>query len=166
MKTLKNNKISDNVSYKEATKSTTAINHNIKNVPSADELLNMRHVSTNVFEKVRENFGVPIAVTSFYRSQELNIKIGGSKNSQHCKGEAMDLDADVLGLITNRDIFEYIKNNLEFDQLIWEFGDTKEPDWVHVSLKRNGINRKNILVAYKETNMFGKKITKYKNYVE
>lgn len=156
-------KISEHISFTEATKSRTAIKYNINNKPSDFVLSKMKYVAKNIFEKVREHFGVPIAVTSFFRSKKLNDKIGGSSTSQHVKGEAMDLDADVFGLITNKDIFDYIKDNLEFDQLIWEHGSRKEPAWVHVSLKKTG-NRKNILVAYKETDMLGRVRTKYKNY--
>lgn len=156
------NKISDNISYTEATKSRTAIKYNIDNNPSDDILNTMRITANKVFEPLREYFGVPIAVTSFYRSKELNSKLGGSPTSQHCKGEAIDIDADVLGMVTNKQIFDYIKDNLDFTQLIWEFGNDKEPDWVHVSYSDN--NKKEILVAYKEKNIFGQYKTKYKFY--
>ena len=100
-----------------------------------------------VFEPIREHFGIPIKLSSGYRSAALNKAIPGSaKGSQHCKGEAMDIDGDILGGVTNKQIFDYIKNNLEFDQLIWEFGTKDNPDWVHVSLKATG-NRKQILRA-------------------
>jgi zinc D-Ala-D-Ala carboxypeptidase len=156
--------ISKHVSYREATKSNTAIKHNINNDPDNETLSNMQYVAENIFEPVRGRFCVPIAVTSFYRSAKLNKEVGGSSTSQHVKGEAMDLDADVFGIITNRDIFNYIKDNLEFDQLIWEYGDDKEPDWVHVSLKQCGYNRKEILVAYRERQWTGKYKTRYKYY--
>lgn len=159
------NRISKHVSYKEATKSKTAIQNGIDNTPDTIQLANMRNVAENIFEQVRGRFCVPIFVSSFFRSEELARFIpGSSTKSQHCKGEAMDLDADVYGMITNRDIFDYIKDNLEFDQLIWEHGDDKDPAWVHVSLKRNGYNRKEILVAYKERQWTGKFKTKYKYY--
>lgn len=154
-------KISENISYTEATKSRTAIEYNINNTPSNDILEKMKLTANKIFEPLREHFGVPIAVTSFFRSKKLNKKIGGSTTSQHCKGEALDIDADVLGLITNKQIFDYIKNNLEFDQLIWEYGTNKEPDWVHVSYSE-GRNRCKILKAYKEKNWHGQTITKYK----
>lgn len=157
------NKISDHISYTEATKSRTAVKYGIDNKPTEKEMENMKAIAEAVFEPLREYFGVPISVTSFYRSKELNSKLGGSSTSQHCKGEAMDLDADVFGMITNRQIFNYIKDNLDFDQLIWEFGDKKDPAWVHVSFKKNGGNRKQILVAYREKS-FGRTRTKYKLY--
>jgi len=140
--------VSKNISYKEATHSTTAKRLGIDNTPDAEQFSNMVYVAENVFQPVREHFGVPIYVSSFFRSEELNKAVNGSINSTHKKGEAMDLDADVFGKITNADIFYYIKDNLEFDQLIWEFGTEWDPAWVHVSLsKRN--NRNQILVAKK-----------------
>jgi hypothetical protein len=138
--------ISKNISYKEATLSTTAKRLGIDNTPNAEEMSNMRHVAENVFQPVREHFDTPIYVSSFYRSEALNKAIKGSSSSTHVKGEAMDLDADVYNKVTNAEIFHYIKDNLEFDQLIWEFGTDQNPDWVHVSLSK-GVNRKQVLVA-------------------
>jgi hypothetical protein len=138
--------VSKNISYKEATHSTTAKRLGIDNTPNAEQFSNMVYVAENVFQPVREHFGVPIYVSSFFRSEALNKAVRGSSSSTHIKGEAMDLDADVFEGVTNAQIFEYIKNNLEFDQLIWEFGTDENPAWVHVSLsKRN--NRKQVLKA-------------------
>ena len=138
--------VSKNISYKEATHSTTAKRLGIDNTPNAEQFSNMVYVAENVFQPVREHFGVPIYVSSFFRSEALNKAVRGSSSSTHTKGEAMDLDADVYEGVTNAQIFEYIKNNLEFDQLIWEFGTDENPAWVHVSLsKRN--NRKQVLKA-------------------
>lgn len=138
--------VSKNISYKEATHSTTAKRLGIDNTPNAEQFSNMVYVAENVFQPIREHFGVPIYVSSFFRSEALNKAVRGSSSSTHTKGEAMDLDADVFEGVTNAQIFEYIKNNLEFDQLIWEFGTDENPAWVHVSLsKRN--NRKQILKA-------------------
>ena len=140
--------ISKNISYKEATHSTTAKRLGIDNTPNAEQMSNMRYVAENVFQPIREHFGVPIYVSSFFRSKELNKAAKGSSSSTHMKGEAMDLDADVFGEVTNAQIFHYIKDNLEFDQLIWEFGTDDNPAWVHVSLSKNN-NRNQILVAKK-----------------
>lgn len=138
--------VSKNISYKEATHSTTAKRLGIDNTPNAEQFSNMVYVAENVFQPIREHFGVPIYVSSFFRSEALNKAVRGSSSSTHIRGEAMDLDADVFEGVTNAQIFEYIKNNLEFDQLIWEFGTDENPAWVHVSLsKRN--NRKQILKA-------------------
>ena len=89
----------------------------------------------------------PVFVSSGYRSDALNEAIGGSKTSQHSTGEALDLDADVYGVITNADIFHYIDDRLDYDQLIWEFGTEENPDWVHVSFKKDGGNRREKLRA-------------------
>lgn len=158
-----NKKISKNITYVEATKSNTATKYGIDNTPSEADLVAMKYVAENVFQKIRERFKVPIAVTSFYRSEKLNKRIGGSSTSQHCKGEAIDLDADVFKMLSNKEIFDFIYDNLDYDQLIWEFGDSKEPAWVHVSSKKCG-NRKSTLVAYKDTNWKGNLVTKYKKY--
>ena len=150
--------VSKNISYKEATHSTTAKRLGIDNTPNAEQFSNMVYVAEGIFQPIREHFGVPIYISSFFRSEALNTAIRGSASSTHKKGEAMDLDADVYGGVTNAQIFNYIKDNLEFDQLIWEFGTNEEPAWVHVSLsKRN--NRNQILKAYR---VDGK--TKYEIY--
>lgn len=154
-------KISEHISYTEATKSVTAIKKNIDNTPDDQTLDRMKYVAKEIFEPIREHFGVPIMVTSFYRCPKLNKAIGGSSTSEHVYGSAMDLDADVLGMITNKDIFDYIKDNLTFNQLIWEFGTDKEPEWVHVSCKKEG-NKNEIIRAYKEKNWAGQLVTKYK----
>ena len=140
--------ISKNITYKEATHSTTAKRLGIDNTPNAEQFSNMVYVAQNVFQPVRKHFDVPIYVSSFFRSEALNTAIRGSSSSTHMKGEAMDLDADVFGKVTNAQIFHYIKDNLEFDQLIWEFGTDQEPAWVHVSLSKTN-NRNQILVAKK-----------------
>jgi zinc D-Ala-D-Ala carboxypeptidase len=155
-------KISENVSYTEATKSDTAIKYGIDNTPNDWQLENMRAVAQAIFQPLRTRFRVPIAVTSFFRSEKLNKKIGGSSTSQHCKGEAMDIDADVFGMVSNREIFNYIKTHLDYDQLIWEFGNDYDPDWVHVSFKNEGVNRNQALRAYKEKRWDGKLVTKYR----
>lgn len=134
----------------EAIRSATAKQHNLGNFPTKEHLENMMHIVEKVFIPLREHLKSPIHVSSFYRSKAVNEKVpGASKTSQHLVGEAMDLCKYAHSKFTNKDIFEYIKNHLEFDQLIWEYGDTKEPKWVHVSLKRTGKNRKQILYILK-----------------
>ena len=152
-------KISDHISYREAVKSVTAIRRDISNKPNQRQLENMRFVADTVFEPLRKALGnKPIGIASFYRSPLLNRIIGGSPDSQHTKGEAMDIDADILeNGVTNREIFEWIYNNANFDQLIWEFGNEHEPDWVHVSKTKHG-NRGEALVAYRD------KQVKYRYY--
>ena len=143
-------KLSKNLSLKEATKSNTATRLGIKNEPEQWEINNLRAVAENIFQPVRDHFGVPIGVSSGYRCKELNTAIGGSKYSQHMIGEALDIDADIYGKVTNAEIFNYIKNNLDWDQMIWEFGDDEEPNWVHVSYKEAGTNRKQLRRAYRD----------------
>ena len=142
--------ISKNVTYAEAVKSQTAERLGIQNIPDAAKLKNMQRIAAAIFEPVRRDVAgnKPLSVTSFFRSEDTNAAAGGTPLSQHCKGEAMDIDADVFGNGTNAQIFDYIQNNLEFDQLIWEFGDTRNPAWVHVSLKAKN-NRKQTLRSLK-----------------
>jgi zinc D-Ala-D-Ala carboxypeptidase len=140
--------LSRNLSLVEVTKSATAIKHGIANEPTIEHLLNLKELATNVFQPIREHFAVPVGISSGYRSEALNDLIGGSSRSQHSKGEALDIDADIYGGITNKQIFEFIKDRLDFDQLIWEFGTDEEPAWVHVSYKSSG-NRREILKAIK-----------------
>jgi len=152
-------KLSDNLSLAEATKSVTALRNGIANTPTATHLIALKEVAKNIFQPCRNHFGKPLAVTSGYRSEELNDLIGGSKKSQHSKGEALDLDAQVFGGFTNRELFLFIKDHLTFDQLIGEFpDDLGEFAWVHCSYKTEG-NRGEVLVAYKEN---GK--TRYKKW--
>ena len=142
--------LSKNLSLQEAIKSNTATRLGIDNRPEQWEINNLRAVAENVFQPLRDHFGVPIGVSSGYRSKALNKAIGGSKYSQHMIGEALDIDADIYGKVTNAEIFNYIKNNLEWDQMIWEFGDDEEPNWVHVSYKEAGRNRKQLKRAYRD----------------
>jgi zinc D-Ala-D-Ala carboxypeptidase len=151
------NRISKHITYKEATRSVTALRLGIENKPSEYELQNMELIAEKVFEPLREAVNGPIKINSFYRSEELNKAIGGSSRSQHCQGRAIDID-DFYGYVSNSYMYYYIKDNLDFDQLIWEFGTDTNPDWVHVSYVDSDSNRKRCLLAYKED---GK--TKYKD---
>ena len=139
--------ISPHCTYKEATFSPTAIANGIDNTPDTAQLYAMQAVAGMVFEPLRKWVGNPIRITSFFRSAKLNKKVGGAASSQHRKGEAMDLDMDGLSGATNAQMFEYIRKNLPFDQLIWEHGNDRQPDWVHVSYVTQGINRRNVLRA-------------------
>ena len=139
-------RISENITYAEAFKSQSAVRKKIKNTTNDPEILkNMKHVAENIFEPIRKHFGKPIGISSFYRSKELNEAVGGASKSDHMTGEAIDIDADIFGGLTNKEIFDFVKDNLLYDKLIWEYGTTKQPAWVHVSLKRVGKNRKQIL---------------------
>jgi zinc D-Ala-D-Ala carboxypeptidase len=140
--------ISKHISDKEGVYSRTALRLDIDNTPEPYHLVNMQIIAELVFEPLREWVGGPIKINSFYRCKELNSAIGGSSRSQHCEGRAIDLD-DTFSHKTNAEMFNYIKDNLDFDQLIWEFGNDKNPDWVHVSYVSSDENRRRILKAYK-----------------
>ena len=143
-------KISPHLSLAELTRSQTAKRNGIDNMPTAEHLENFKILAEKVFEPIREHFKTPIFISSGYRSKELNDFINGSPNSQHCKGQAIDIDMDGgNGEVTNRMIFDFIKNKLDFDQLIWEFGTDFNPDWVHVSYVKTG-NRKQKLKAVRK----------------
>ena len=141
--------ISKHISYKEGTRSNTAQRKGIENIPNAFQLANMKLLAEKVFEPLRLEVGGPIKVNSFFRSPKLNKAIGGSKTSQHCLGQAIDID-DTFGIWSNAEMFNWIRENLDFDQMIWEFGDDDNPDWVHVSYTTPESNRNRCLKAYRE----------------
>ena len=141
--------ISEHISYKEGVHSNTALRRNIDNTPNNEQLDNMELIAQEIFEPLRIYVGGPIKINSFFRSAELNTAIGGSKTSQHCKGQAMDID-DTFGRMSNAEMYHWIKENLDFDQMIWEFGDDDNPNWVHVSYVSPDKNRNRCLKAYKE----------------
>lgn len=141
-------RISENISYREAIKSNTAMRRGIDNTPTSYEITNMVGVAKNIFEPLRNWVGGPIKITSMFRCEKLNRAIGGSSRSQHCEGRALDLD-DTFGHKTNAEMFNYIKDNLSFDQLIWEFGSDNNPDWIHVSYVSKDENRSRVMRAEK-----------------
>jgi hypothetical protein len=143
-------KLSENLSLSEVTRSDSAKRKGISNEPTPEHLENFKKLAENIFEPIRKHFGKPIHISSGYRSKALNAAIGGSASSQHCTGEAIDIDMDGSSNgITNKMVFDYIKANLNFDQLIWEFGTKDNPDWVHVSYETTGKQRKQVLRAVK-----------------
>ena len=141
--------ISDHITYAEAIHSNTAKRKGIDNTPSETQVEAMRLIAEKVFEPLREWVGGPIKVNSFFRSEALNEAIGGSATSQHCKGQAIDID-DVYGIKTNADMYHWIQCNLDYDQMIWEFGTDTQPNWIHVSYVSEEKNRNKCLKAYKE----------------
>lgn len=149
--------ISKHISWSEAVKSKTAEKHEIENTPNENQIQEMKKLAKNIFEPLREWAGHPIRVNSFFRSPELCLKLKSKATSQHTKGQAIDIDS--LGNKSNAELFNYIKDNLSFDQLIWEFGDDENPDWIHVSFVNENTNRGNILKAIKDN-----KKTKYVFY--
>lgn len=148
--------ISKHISNKESVYSRTAQRLDIDNTPTQEHKNNMIKLAENVFEPLRSYANGPIKINSFYRSPELNKAIGGSSKSQHCNGQAIDID-DTFGMLTNAEMYKFIKQHLDFDQMIWEFGDEDNPNWVHVSYVSPQENRNRCLQAYKKN---GK--TKYK----
>ena len=124
--------ISKHISYNEATFSNTAKARKIDNTPDADTIVRMKLVADKCFEPLRLWYGKPIKINSFYRSPKLNVAVGGAKTSQHVKGEAIDLTAGSVE--ENRKLYNWICDNLEFDQAIWEYGGR----WIHISYKING----------------------------
>lgn len=141
--------IGETIPYKDAIHSTTAIKKGIDNTPGREEILAMDKLVYNIYEPLMAWFQFAIHFNSFYRSEELNKVIGGSKSSQHVKGQAIDLDDWGQSEFTNKEVFEFIEKYLDFDQLIWEFGDDDNPAWVHVSYVGTDDNRNNVLRARK-----------------
>ena len=153
-------KLSEHLDLSEVIRSESAKRNGISNMPTEAHIANFKLLAEKVFEPIRLNFRCPIIISSAYRSVELNRAVKGSATSQHCTGEAIDIDMDgTPHAVTNKMVFNYIKEYLEFDQLIYEFGTDENPDWVHVSYESSGKQRKQVLKAYKEA---GK--TKYKTY--
>ena len=142
--------ISDHITYAEAIHSNTAKRKRIDNTPNPTQVEAMKLAAVEVFEPLREWVGGPIKVNSFFRSVALNEEIGGVASSQHCKGQAIDLD-DVYGRKSNAEMYHWVKENLNFDQLIWEFGTDMNPNWIHVSFVSKKENRNRCLKAYKES---------------
>ena len=140
--------LSKNLVLAEVMRSETAKRKGISNMPTPEHIENFKKLAENVFQPIRDHFGVPIYISSGYRSKALNKAVGGSLSSQHCQGEAIDIDMDGTS-ITKKQIFDFIKDNLIFDQMIWEFGTDINPGWVHVSYESTGKQRKQILKAVK-----------------
>ena len=143
-------RISKHISYKEATYSNYAKKYKIANKPNEEHIDNMKLLAEKIFEPLREWVGCPIRVNSMFRSEKLNSALKGSKTSSHMKGQAMDITSMACGkdnCKSNLEMFHYIKDNLDFDQLIWEFGS--EPKWLHVSYNNEKDNRKQVLITKK-----------------
>jgi len=150
-------RISDNITFKEATKSRKGISLGLENLPDEQQLANMKAVAEYVFQPMREHFDLPVGISSFFRSPEVNKAVDGAKHSYHMKGCAIDMDADIYDKqfedgcdFTNKMIFDYIAEHLEYDTIIWEFGDADNPGWVHVTYVE-GNNRRRKLRAYRDS---------------
>ena len=141
-------KLSAHFALGEFTRSESAKREGLDNTPTPEHLENLKTLCEKVLEPIRLKYG-SINISSGYRGKMLNHFIGGSVSSDHCVGRAADIDMDDTGSgVTNKEIFDYIKDNLDYDQLIWEFGTKEKPDWVHVGYRLNA-NRKQTLRATK-----------------
>jgi hypothetical protein len=141
--------LSEHLTLAELIRSESAKRNGISNMPPPEHIANLKLLAENIFEPIRANFRCPILISSGYRSKELNAKIGGANTSQHSFGQAIDIDMDGTSYgVTNSQIFHYIKDKLPFDQLIWEFGNDTNPDWVHCSYSDR--HRKEVLIGYKQ----------------
>jgi zinc D-Ala-D-Ala carboxypeptidase len=142
-------KLSKNLELSEAIRSETAKRIGISNMPTDEHIENLKVIAQKIFQPIRDHFKQPIRISSGYRSKELNYALkGASKTSQHMTGEALDIDNDGT-IISNLEIFQFIKDNLEFDTLIWEYGNDKSPDWIHVSYRNGRPQRNRVLKATK-----------------
>ena len=143
-------KLSANFTLSELTKSQMATRHGIPNEPKPDHIDNLKALCINVLQPIRSEFEKPVMISSGYRSPELCVRIGSSINSQHAKGEAADFE---IHSVSNKDLALWIKNNLEFDQLILEFHNEAEPNsgWIHCSYSATE-NRNQSLIAYRDEN--------------
>jgi zinc D-Ala-D-Ala carboxypeptidase len=145
---MKDIQLSTNLQLSELTRSESAKRRRISNQPTEAHIENMKYLAEKVFQPIRDHFGVPIRISSGYRSAALNKAIGGSQSSFHSLGCAIDIDNDGTS-ITNKEIFDFIKDNLEYTELIWEFGTKSNPDWVHVAIVKGREKEKETLEAYR-----------------
>ena len=140
--------ISEHLSLSELIRSDSAKRLGVTNMPTPEHIINLKALAENIFEPIRAHFRCPIYISSGYRSAELNKALNGAKSSQHLKGEAIDIDMDGSSNgVTNAMVYDFIITKLDFDQVIWEHGNTENPAWVHVSYKKNGPQRHDILRA-------------------
>ncbi len=144
-------RISRYLSYKEGVYSNTAVRKGLQNIPDESQLESMKIVAEEIFEPLREWVGDKVKVNSFFRSPKVNSSVGGSRSSQHCKGQAIDID-DTFDNKTNAQMFKWIRENLDFDQMIWEHGNDDNPNWIHVSYVGKVSNRNRCLRTYIKEN--------------
>ncbi len=144
-------KLSENFSLEELIRSSTARRIGLDNIPNDEHLKNLQVVVDEIAQPLRDHFGKPVRINSGYRSPALNAAIGGSKKSQHSKGEALDLEIDG---VSNLEVADWITDNCDYDQVILEFYNPAEgpnSGWVHASCKANlSENRERNLIALKD----------------
>jgi len=143
----RNEKLSDHFTLGELIRSATAERKGIDNMPPNEFISKLKRLCTEVLEPIRSHFGIPFRPNSGFRSEELNREIGGSSKSQHCLGEAVDIE---IPGVSNYDLARWVNDNLEFDQLILECYRPGEPNsgWVHVSLKAEGLENRMAALTY------------------
>lgn len=139
--TQKSGMLSKYLSYNQAIKSDTASRNKLDNTPNKSEIENLKHLGLNIYDKIYEKFNGKVKLTSVFRSEKVNKKVGGSSTSQHRYGQALDIQG--TNGVTNKQIFKYVKENLNYHQIIWEYGSASEPNWVHVGYKPVGNQKKN-----------------------
>ncbi|WP_404987214.1 D-Ala-D-Ala carboxypeptidase family metallohydrolase [Chryseobacterium sp. M5] len=139
--TQKSGMLSKYLSYNQAIKSDTASRNKLDNTPNKLEIENLKHLGLNIYDKIYEKFNGKVKLTSVFRSEKVNKKVGGSSTSQHRYGQALDIQG--TNGVTNKQIFKYVKENLNYHQIIWEYGSASEPNWVHVGCKPVGNQKKN-----------------------
>ncbi|RYC70645.1 D-Ala-D-Ala carboxypeptidase family metallohydrolase [Spirosoma sordidisoli] len=133
------------LTYAEAIKSTTAIRLGIDNTPTQAQYNNMKRLYDNVYAPLCDHFGYKLPVSSFFRTPALNSAVGGSSTSDHPNGNAIDIDMDGAGReLTNKTLFAHVKSQVDFDQLLWEYGTKDKPEWVHIGYRGKGKNRKQV----------------------
>jgi len=141
------------LTLEQASKSDTALRKGIDNSVPAAIIPNLERLCKELYDPLCDKLGFTVPFNSMYRSVALNKAIGGSATSVHCKGCAVDLDMDGSGSkMVNKELFNFIRSNFDFDQLIWEFGSDDHPDWVHVGISPTGTNRKQVLRGRKDSN--------------
>lgn len=148
--------LSKYLSYNQAIKSDTATKNKLDNTPNEAEIENLKQLGVNIYDKIYEEFNGKVKLTSVFRSEKVNKKVGGSSTSQHRYGQALDIQGK--DGVTNKSIFKYVKENLDYHQIIWEYGYTSEPNWVHVGYKPSGnkkintraktVNKKTVYVTF------------------
>lgn len=157
---MKQMQISKFLSLDDVTRSFQAKKHGIDNTPDADAIENLKWIGQTLFDPLKAQFP-DLFLESAYRNLKVNKLVGGSASSQHLKGEAIDVDDKHERKAENKKVFDFVVKNLDFDQVIWEFGDETGPDWVHISCKRNNLgNRKKITRAVRKLEN-GRFVTRY-----
>lgn len=136
LRRVEGDKLSRYLTYEQVIYSATALKHGIDNQPTESHMKNLRYLGLNIYDPLFDHFGDKLIITSVYRSASLNKFVEGSESSQHLRGQAIDLK--VSSPFSTRELFKYIVENLDFDQVIWEFGTNEAPRWVHVSIKEIG----------------------------